>query len=236
MSKAHWLEQFHGCPFTVCVDLFPLDYVPRDENERAIQTEIFKLIGRIAQLAGNIENGDEFTEEEQIAGAKAEIIGGLDYLESNFNISIDRSLYDEERWFDLSSEMWKWANYIAMVYDEDEGDYLAEYVDYAEWENKKFLKEWFSETYGATFENFMLPIPKEYDKVLRTVYGNYEVYSIHTGRHEYPYYARQLRELKNCEDYRGTERKKSKYLLMTAWKCPKSGSSLLIKLTVPRKM
>ncbi len=28
------LRRFHGCPFAVGVDVFPLDYLPRDEEER----------------------------------------------------------------------------------------------------------------------------------------------------------------------------------------------------------
>ena len=46
-----WLEQFHGCPFTVGLDIFPLDYLPRDEQERTLQKNLFTLAGRVAQLA-----------------------------------------------------------------------------------------------------------------------------------------------------------------------------------------
>lgn len=46
-----WLEQFHGCPFSVVIDIFPLDYLPRDEGEREIQEKLITLTGRAAQLA-----------------------------------------------------------------------------------------------------------------------------------------------------------------------------------------
>lgn len=38
---------------------------------------------------------------------------------------------------------------------------------------KALLKEWYDETVMLPFEDFMLPAPKEYDKVLTTLYGDY---------------------------------------------------------------
>lgn len=196
-----WLEEFHGCPFTVGLDIFPLDYLPRNEEEREMQKRLFLLAGRMAQQAketdrGNLEVEDEEDVEDAVAKSKADILEGIQYLEENFNLKINKQLVEDEQWYEASSELWKWANYIAMMYGEEDGDYLAEYVDYTRWENKKFKKEWFDEVYSATFENFMLPIPAGYDEVLTTLYGDYMPYQRKTGQHEYPYYARQLRQLK----------------------------------------
>lgn len=201
-----WLEQFHGCPFTVGLDIFPLDYLPRDEGEREVQKNLFTLVGRIAQLSKNIDRGDyEQDHEKTVDGesmpsqkeiVKEEILEGIDYLINTHHIPINKNFFFEEQWYELSSEMWKWGNYVAMMYQEDESDYLVEYLDWAKWPIKQFPKEWFSEVYGATFENFMIPVPSGYDRILKKIYGHYWVYMKKTGMHEYPYYARQLRQLR----------------------------------------
>lgn len=194
-----WLKEFHGCPFTVGLDIFPLDYLPRDEKEQVLQEKLFTLVGRCAQLAKNIGRGDydnEENPEEKKQSVKTEILEGIEYLQNNCGAKINRQLVVDEDWNKAASELWKWGNYFAMMYEEDESDYLVEYLDYARWPWKKFPKEWFVEVYGATFENFMLPVPCGYHQILRTVYRHYEVCVKMTGMHEYPYYARQLRQLK----------------------------------------
>ncbi len=204
-----WLEQFHGCPFSVVIDIFPLDYLPRNEGDRIIQEKLVALAGRVAQLAKKLsreENNDIDTEAEQ--DAKEEIAEGIEYLKKDYKLPINSSLLEDEKWYELSSEMWKWGNVLAMMYSEEESDYLVEYVDYARWSYKVFPKEWFDEVYGAEFENFMLPVPSEYDKVLHTVYGDYWNCVAKTGQHDYPYYKGELKQLR--EHVRDAEEKAEK--------------------------
>lgn len=190
-----WLEQYHGCPFTVALDIFPLDHLPRKKKERELQDELVRMAALCAQLS--LELGSQ---EEDLEKPKRIVIDelweGLAYLEENCGARINRQPIEEGRWDKAASEFWKWANYFAMMYAEEESDYLVQYVDYMNWPTKKFSQEWFSETYSATFENFMLPVPCGYDQLLRTIYGEYEVPVRMTGMHEYPYYARQLRALR----------------------------------------
>lgn len=199
-----WLEQFHNCPFTVGLDIFPLDYLPRDEADREMQKNLFLLAGRAAQLAKdmgygkfNAKDGEPEEEaRERIQKVKQEIREGMVYLEESCNLPVNHRLFEEEQWDSLASEMWKWGNHIAMMYNEEESDYLVEYCDYSQWEYKKFPKEWFGEVYGATYEGFMVPVPSGYDQILRHIYGEYWICVKKTGLHEYPFYARQLRELR----------------------------------------
>lgn len=199
-----WLEQFHGCPFTVGVDIFPLDYLPRNEQDRVMQEKVFGLVAHVAQLARNMNDGEydkkegecEETVKRRKQGIKNEIKEGISYLEKKCKLPICRQLLYEEKWYALSSEMWKWANHVAMIYGEKESDYLVEYLDYANYSQKIYPKEWFGEVYGATFENVMLPIPCGYDQILHTIYKNYHYMVKKVGQHEYPFYARQLKDLR----------------------------------------
>lgn len=217
-----WLEQYHGCPFTVGLDIFPLDYLPRNEKDRELQVTLLAMTGRIAQLAKNVARGDynpkdSDTEQKSNKSAKKnkkgkkkkvktqkeevieEINLGISYLEKNCNLQIDHQLLKDEDWYRVSSELWKWANYLAMMYGEDEGDYIVEMFDYIQCPHKVYPKEWFADGYSATFENFMVPIPAGYDQILKYIYGlggNYLIRMKKTGTHEYPFYARQLRQLR----------------------------------------
>ena len=47
--EPQYLERHYGCPFRVGVDIFPLDYLPRDERLCQHQKSIFLLAKRIAQ-------------------------------------------------------------------------------------------------------------------------------------------------------------------------------------------
>jgi len=193
-----WLAANHNCPFTVGLDIFPLDYLPRNKKDRETQKNIFTLIGRIAQLAKGLYRGT-FKEEASTVTPEEVIVelkDGLKYLKKNFKFSLDPKLIEEERWEKVTSEIWKWGNYVAMMYDEKESDYIVEYLDWVKMPTKKFPKAWFAETYAADFESVMLPIPCNYDEILLAVYSNYQIIARKTAAHEYPFYARQLRQLR----------------------------------------
>ncbi len=244
-----WLEQFHGCPFTVGLDIFPLDCVPSNEGERVVQENLFFIAANAAQMLRGLERGEfntregehESAGEERKADLLEKITENIDYLIDEVKLPIKRHLLEEERWFELTTEMWKWANHIAMMYNEDEGDYLAHYMDYCKWKHKKYPKEWFAQVYSATFENFMLPIPCGYDCLLRLIYGEYDVCRRKSGMHEYPYYARQLREVRKLLKQREQEalgKTEEASMMLFAWEdleVPKQWEHLVYKKDGTRK-
>ncbi|MDE6129712.1 MAG: LicD family protein, partial [Lachnospiraceae bacterium] len=206
-----WLEQYHGCPFSVGLDIFPLDYLARDAKERMIQENLVKIAARSAQVASKLFRGsDDEAEnpEEEKKEFVEEIWEGIKYLEDNCNAKIDNRLIEEEKWFEVASECGKWANYFAMMYEEEESDELVNFISYVRWPWARFPKEWFSEVYGATFENFMLPIPCGYENLLFRIYDAYMFYKGGGGKHDYPYYGRQLKVLREkvSEDERVMEK------------------------------
>lgn len=189
-----WLKQYHGCPFSVGMDIFPLDYLPRAENESAIQAGLFSVAMGCAQSAASLEGSGEQKSIEKKQAAIERIKEGTRYLEENIGLRIDWQLIEDGKWEQAASELWKWANYIAMMYGEEESDYLVCYMDYARWPQKKFSKEWFAEVYSAAFENFMLPVPGGYDQILRQIYGDYHVCRRGGSTHGYPFYEKELEE------------------------------------------
>ena len=200
--RADWLKEYHGCPFTIAIDVFPLDYLPRDEGERKRQSELVSMTSRAAQLAGEFWHDN--LRDDKRESAIDEIMTAKEYIEDLCSYRFNVQYLEEENWRMVSSDFWKCANYIAMLYDENDADYIVEYFDYVKY-GKKFNKEWFSETYSATFENLMFPIPCGYDETLKTIYGNYMIPVRNSAAHEYPFYARQLRELRKILKQRERE-------------------------------
>ena len=52
-------------------------------------------------------------------------------------------------------------------------------------------QSWFEEQIQVPFETIELPIPKEYDKVLRAQYGDYMTPVRGGADHDYPFYRKQ---------------------------------------------
>jgi len=194
-TDQEWLEQYHGCPFVAGVDIFPLDCLPRLEEDRVIQRTWATIALRGAQVAEYLREGKYRNDEnptEQREAFVEEIRMGMTYLAENCGAKMEERLIGEEKWEELSHRFTKWANYIAMMYEGEEGCDLANFADYARWPSKKFPEEWFDGTAGLTFENFMLPAPREYDRVLGRHYRQYMVKKRNRMQHDYPLYARQL--------------------------------------------
>lgn len=194
-----YLKRFHNCPFTVGLDIFPLDYLTRNKAEREVQKNLFTLAGRVTQLAKNIIGGEEIPDVDQNKTKDdyvQEIIYAMKNLEEYCQVELDYEPVEKEDWDAVITQAWKLANHIAMIYGVHDGEEIVMYGDYITETRKVYPKRVFREVYSASFEGFMIPIPSGYDEFLKTIYGDYMVPRRVSGMHEYPYYARQLKELK----------------------------------------
>lgn len=193
-TDSKWLEEHHGCPFMAGVDIFPLDRLPYAEEDRAVQRSWVTIALYSARLAIYLEKENYRFAEKPIEKKQAyieEIKEGMAYLRENCGIKIEEKLLWAEEWERIAREMTRWANYIAMMYEEEDGDEWATFSVYIRHPAKKFPTEWFADGRSAVFENFMIPIPGEAEKVLTRHYGKYEVKKRNLMMHEYPLYARQ---------------------------------------------
>ncbi len=192
--NADRLKEYHGCPFTVAIDVFPLDYLPRNENDRFAQSQFFSLAANGARIASEIKNND-FT-DENYSSKYEELMIAKETLEASLGYRFNEQNFIDNKFDMIPSDFWKCANCIAMMFDESNCDHIVEYVDYSR-SGLKFSKDFFSAGYAATFENLMFPIPSGYDHILKSIYGNYMNPIKNPGAHEYPFYARQLREVRS---------------------------------------
>lgn len=185
------LRKYHGCPFAVGVDIFPLDTLPDDEEEREGQHAIFTLIGVTVTLIKK----EERTEEDE-----ADLKDALDTLEDICGVHIHREWLGTDKNDDLLSSIYKLANQLCECYHEEDGEYLVMYMDYARWPWKKYKKEWFAKGELKPFEGFGLPVPMGYDEILKLIYGDYHVRVQSGTSHDYPLYNKQLKHLREVTE------------------------------------
>lgn len=179
------LQQFHGCPFMVGIDVFPLDFLEEGE-ESSLRINLFKAARQAALMVKNGEISEELNEI-------------LNILEKQCDVTIDRSGltegFSDDAQNELAAGLWGLANEIVMCGSGKKKNKLVMYLDYLKY-GKCYEAEWFERVEWMPFEGFMVPVPGEYDKVLRVIYGDYSLCIRNTALHDYPFYNKQLEQLR----------------------------------------
>ena len=212
--KKERMAEYHGCPFTVAFDIFPLDTLPRNEEDRNNQLQVFSAVSDAALVAKCLTS-EKITETEKIQIIK-QLYSIKSDVENLYGYRFDNSVFERGDSFELSSEFWKCANCIAMMYDGAESDYYVNYFDYKRF-GSKFEKEYFADTYSADFETVMLPIPSGYEELLKNIYGDYMKRIKGTGTHGYPFYDTQLREARETIKKLENSQPKTDNILPATW-------------------
>ena len=163
------LNNFHGCPYIVGVDIFPLDYLPEAREEEEVLWLILKYLYAAICLTkeGKIENQTEvLTEIEKICGVK-----------------IDREQ-------GILTQLLRLADKMCCLYLNDRTERLMLSMWELEKENQCiYQSKWYEKSIRVPFENIEIPVPVGYQEVLRVLYGENYMTPVMTGaRHEYPFY------------------------------------------------
>ncbi len=184
------LQRFHGCPFATGIDIFPLDYLPRDAEERQ---NVLELIALLAVLVAIVKK--EEWEEKDIQ----DLINGRETIADILGINFEEELIQSNK-KNITSELYRVVNYIAMSYGEEDGDDLVMYLSYLVTPRKKFPKRCFEDVIEMPFEVFGVPVPIGYDEVLKLQYVDYMVRMKGASSHDYPLYEKQVKALREAKD------------------------------------
>ena len=163
------LEKFHGCPWVVGVDIFPMDYVSRNQEEVEVQSILVKVVSN-AKLA--LQNGDADVEEK------------LKLVEEYCAVKLDREK-------PMVQQLVKLLDRLCALYHEEEGDELALMHNWIMWGTNRRKKEWYDEVVWLPFENTTISAPAGYMEVLQKMSGPAWKIPIRASEHEYPFYAGQ---------------------------------------------
>lgn len=179
------LEEFHGCPFIIGLDIYQLDYLPNNKQDLDMEIAVFRLIWGTVTLLRK----EELTEEKITEEDWQDINDGIAKIEEVTGDKVDRDK-------DIVSQLWGIANKMCISYgNEKKCTYVANFLDFVK-TGKKYKKQWYAETEYLPFENVEVPVPAGYDEVLKTIYGDYSVFIKNAQSHDYPFYNKQLEHLR----------------------------------------
>lgn len=173
-----YLERFHGCPYVVGVDIFPIDYIPRDTNKMQQQIDMINLV---MTASASIPAQPPYSEDE---------LNIIKSLENMFGITFNKEN-------SLFHELKKLVDMLSASCSPQDSDEVCSMIDLAGGWDYHVPIEWYSSAKDVAFENTVVPVPTGYDGILKIKYGNDYMTPIHgTGSHDYPFYKQQEQGLK----------------------------------------
>ena len=175
------LKENHGFPFPVGIDIFPIDYVPRDETKKQEQLDLM-LKTNYAVNYLILEDMHDKKEKEYHKAYLEKIKEIRTALDIEFSEECPRVqelsvLYDE----------------LQQAYSESEADYVSEMPCLMVGMDYYLPKNTYEDIIRIPFENIEIPVPKNYDQVLSVKYGqDYMTPKNVAGGHDYPYFNRYI--------------------------------------------
>ncbi len=175
------LEEFYGCPYVVGVDIEPLDYIPRNEEDANMQAGVLQNVLSVACKLR--DNGSQITEE---------IEKELKLVEKLCNYQLtEESPYIHQ--------LLRLASAVSQMYGKEDGDEIAYMCSHSYLKNRanyRLKEEWYESSIPLPFETTTVEAPQECIKVLKACYGTgwYTCYK-GSSAHEYPFYKKQKEKL-----------------------------------------
>lgn len=167
------LIPYHGCPYVLGIDIFPLDAVPKSKTDAENQMTLIKaLVNSALNCKDNLD----------------EIIPLLPDLENLSGIPIDREK-------NIDNQLMRATDLVCRRYNKKKLDTIAS-MFYNVTHTCLMKYEWFRTTEYLDFENVMLPVPGNYEAVLTAMYGDWQTPVKDAAGHNYPFYNKQRSELK----------------------------------------
>lgn len=169
-----YMKRFHGFPYQrIGIDISPLDALPDDENLAYVQKEIIRQGILILREWDNIET-------------TGELQGYLKGFGEACKVEIPQRK-------DIKNWMWRFIDKICSLYEREDA---VELTSFNVWSRPYHLKkEWYEEAIYVPFQNITMPVPREYDKVLKHQFGDYMVPVQGGAGHDYPFYGSMEEEL-----------------------------------------
>lgn len=183
------LEKYHDFPYVVGVDIFPLDYISRNEDENELQQNLIKFVAAVAAYVQELSEKQDAISQDEIKGLSEQI----QQVEALCGMNIDRN-------GDLVWQLNSLIDKLSSIYREDEADYITIMALWNAAGTFKFPKEYYTSSMRIPFENTTIPVPVAYDAILRARYGDYMKLVRNVGGHDYPFFSEQKEQLKRAID------------------------------------
>lgn len=172
------LARFHACPFSAGIDVFPIDYLPRDVKKREEQDKLFRFL---MKCASSLSAEPPYNEDDY------EIVNRLQAM-TGFQVNWDNRLYHELK---------KMVDEVCSYYQDEEADTVCGFMRRYWQPTYEIPKQWYQEVMEVPFEYTTIAIPIGYEGILRRKYGDdYMTPRNVGGGHSYPIYREQELALK----------------------------------------
>lgn len=175
-SQEH-LRAFHGCPYVIIIDIFPIDYVPRVKEEEEMQIELVNIVNSAA-----IHMNDPDTSEASFQET-------VKMIETVCGVTFNDSMPIFQQLAILGEQ-------LCDLYGPDDADYLTAMHRLIGGQPYYVPKEAYDTAIMMPFENIEIPVPVGYDEILKLKYGDYMQRVNCGGAHDYPYYKEQAEVLR----------------------------------------
>ena len=166
------LENYFGCPYTVGIDIFPLDGLSEDDAAEEKRRSALKSITDAVELIGK---GDINTPKCRTVLADIE--------RTNHTVLHRRR--------NIMRELLFLAEKLYTKFPSGEAKDVALMPFWVSDHNHRYSKELFEESVLLPFEYVSIPVPARYEEVLNIEYGSYMRVSKKGGIYEYPVYKEQ---------------------------------------------
>ncbi len=174
-----FLANFYGCPYTAGLDIYVIDGLYEDESAEEERKTLVKQIKKLRFMA---LNGQTDNPEYMLLIRQIEKKRSVD-LRKDRNLIHSLSLI---------------LNELYMACDPETSKDVAYMSGWASYDRYKYKPEWFQTTEYLPFENIMMPVPGNYDEVLKSEYGDYmKIIRGYGVSHPYPVYREQQSILLN---------------------------------------
>ena len=173
-----FLARFHGCPYVVGIDIFPVDNITDDKRALDKQIESLRFLLRTA----------ESVPEKGPYGA--EVLELMKKIEKTFGIPVN---YNNR----LKHELKKIYDIVCSLYHDENSAEVCSMIDFAEGWDYHAKREWYEDICELSFENTTISVPEGYDGLLQIKYGKDYMTPRNVGSsHDYPFYKSQIEELR----------------------------------------
>lgn len=179
------LKKYHGCPYGIGIDIFPLDYVPREKELEEEQKSVIKMIANADAIKMQIENDSLLSEDVEVKEEYAELIRKIEEI-----CHMEFSTKNPSR-----QELMILMEEVKGLYGEEDADYITAMHRLVNGQAYYVKKEEYEQVEIVSFENIQIPIPVGYDHILKLKYGDYMQMKNVGGGHDYPFYRKILKSL-----------------------------------------
>lgn len=187
-----YLKKHHKFPFVSGVDIFPLDYLIENPEEETLRENLAQLTNILAVSFCRDHPSYRERPEEELEDITA-------YLEKQCNIVFDRSKSMKKQVYTLMDRLYAMGK--------AKGAKKVVHMSY--WLSRKshaFPIAYFENAVMIPFETIKIPVPADYDGVLKIQYGEYMHSVREGGMHDYPWYKSEEKMLYDQKGVRLTKR------------------------------